>query len=125
MATVYVAMEFVFSLGSLICLTAFTVIAMTGALMRERRASAWWLAAASGLTAIVGPTIAPILGSIALESVLFWLVPQVAHLVSTLLLLLAMGSLVDYPLRVPSIQVLAILMVILLCCPNSASTRRD
>lgn len=42
-----------------------------------------------------------------------------------ILLLLAMGSLVDYPLRVPSIQVLAILMVILLCCPSSASTRRD
>jgi hypothetical protein len=92
MATVYVAMEFVFSLGSLICLTAFTVIAITGALMRERRASAWWLAAASGLTAIVGPTIAPILGSITLEPVLFWLVPQVAHLVSTLLLLLAMAQ---------------------------------
>lgn len=92
MATVNIAMEFVFSLGSLICLTAFTVIAITGALMRERRASAWWLAAASGLTAIVGPTIAPILGSITLEPVLFWLVPQVAHLASTLLLLLAMAQ---------------------------------
>ena len=91
MATVYVAMEFVFSLGSLICLTAFTVIAITGALLRERRASAWWLAAASGLTAIVGPTIAPLLGSITREPALFWLVPQVAHLASTLLLLWALA----------------------------------
>jgi O-antigen ligase len=42
-----------------------------------------------------------------------------------ILLLLAAGSVVDYSLRVPSIQVLAVLLIILLCCPKSAITRPD
>jgi O-antigen ligase len=42
-----------------------------------------------------------------------------------ILMLLAVGSIVDYPLRVPSIQALAVLLIILLCCPKSAITRPD
>jgi O-antigen ligase len=42
-----------------------------------------------------------------------------------ILLLLAVGSIVDYPLRIPSLQALAVLFIILLCCPKSAITRPD
>jgi hypothetical protein len=36
------------------------------------------------------------------------------------ILLLAAASVVDYPLRVPSLQVLAVMVVVLLCCPRTA-----
>ncbi|KTE17789.1 O-antigen ligase family protein [Sphingopyxis sp. H115] len=42
-----------------------------------------------------------------------------------IILLLAAASVVDYPLRVPSIQAFAILILILLCCPKPATTRGD
>jgi hypothetical protein len=42
-----------------------------------------------------------------------------------ILLLLAAGSIVDYPLRIPSLQALAVLFIILLCCPKGAITRQD
>lgn len=42
-----------------------------------------------------------------------------------IVVLLAAASVVDYPLRVPSMQVFAILILILLCCPKPATTRGD
>lgn len=45
--------------------------------------------------------------------------------VLTAVLILAAASLVDYPLRVPSIQAVAILMIILLCCPKPATARQE
>ncbi|MFC3785733.1 O-antigen ligase family protein [Sphingopyxis italica] len=41
--------------------------------------------------------------------------------VAIILGVLMMASFVDYPLRVPSLQVFAILMTVLLCCPPAAS----
>ena len=41
--------------------------------------------------------------------------------VAIILAVLMMASFVDYPLRVPSLQVFAILMTVLLCCPSAAS----
>jgi len=38
---------------------------------------------------------------------------------------LAAASIVDYPLRVPSLQVLAIMLITLLCCPAPARAQRD
>ncbi|WP_374525843.1 O-antigen ligase family protein [Sphingopyxis sp.] len=43
----------------------------------------------------------------------------------TIVLILATTSLADYPLRVPSLQSLAIILVLFLCCPKLAGTRRD
>lgn len=40
------------------------------------------------------------------------------------LLLLAMANFFDYPLRVPSIQVMAIILIVLLCCPKSGAAVR-
>jgi len=40
-------------------------------------------------------------------------------------LILAAASFVDYPLRVPSMQVIAIMLIALLCCPAPARVRRD
>jgi O-antigen ligase len=45
--------------------------------------------------------------------------------VLAIILLLAVASLVEYPLRLPSMQVLAILMMILLCCPKPAMARQE
>ncbi|SBV32762.1 conserved membrane protein of unknown function [uncultured Sphingopyxis sp.] len=42
-----------------------------------------------------------------------------------ILCLIALGSVVDYPLRVPSIQLLSIILVILLCCSKGGPTRQD
>lgn len=39
--------------------------------------------------------------------------------------ILAAASLVDYPLRVPSLQVMAIMLITLLCCPPPTHARRD
>ncbi|MGV1681747.1 O-antigen ligase family protein [Sphingopyxis sp. NJF-3] len=39
--------------------------------------------------------------------------------------ILAAASFVDYPLRVPSLQVMAIMLTTLLCCPASTHARRD
>lgn len=39
--------------------------------------------------------------------------------------ILAAASFVDYPLRVPSLQVMAIMLITLLCCPAPAHVRRD
>lgn len=39
--------------------------------------------------------------------------------------ILAAASFVDYPLRVPSLQVMAIMLIMLLCCPAPAHVRRD
>jgi hypothetical protein len=41
------------------------------------------------------------------------------------IVILAAASLVDYPLRVPSLQVMAIILITLLCCRVSAHARRD
>ena len=87
--SVTIAIGLVISLGSLVTVTGLTVIAITGARMRGRPTAAWWLAAASGVAAIFGPVLAPVLGAITDEQVLFWMVPQIAQLVSTLLLLAA------------------------------------
>ncbi len=45
--------------------------------------------------------------------------------VLSVVVLLSGASLVDYPLRVPSLQALAIMLIILLCCPAPAPARRD
>ena len=45
--------------------------------------------------------------------------------VLVIILLLAAGSAVDYPLRVPSLQVMAIMLITLVCCHSPASGRRD
>lgn len=39
--------------------------------------------------------------------------------------ILAAASLADYPLRVPSLQVMTIMLITLLCCPTPAHARRD
>lgn len=41
------------------------------------------------------------------------------------ILLLAATSLADYPLRVPSIQVLAMILILFVCCPRPSRPRRD
>lgn len=43
----------------------------------------------------------------------------------TILGMLAVASLVDYPLRVPSLQVFAILFTVMLACPKSLGSARD
>ncbi|MGN6690706.1 MAG: O-antigen ligase family protein [Sphingopyxis sp.] len=40
--------------------------------------------------------------------------------VGTIVLILAAASFVDYPLRVPSLQAMAVVLIILLCCPKPA-----
>ena len=45
--------------------------------------------------------------------------------VLTVIIILAGASIVDYPLRVPSIQVMTIMLVVMLSCPASAHPRRD
>lgn len=44
---------------------------------------------------------------------------------SVVILLLAVASFVDYPLRVPSLQAIALIAVILLCCPAPAIPRTN
>ena len=43
----------------------------------------------------------------------------------TTILLLVATSLADYPLRVPSIQVLAIFLILFLCCPKPGRLHGD
>lgn len=45
--------------------------------------------------------------------------------VLVVIIVLSAASLVDYPLRVPSLQMLAILLMILLCCPKPSRPLRD
>lgn len=45
--------------------------------------------------------------------------------VLVVVVILAAASLVDYPLRVPSLQAMAIMLITLLCCPAPARVRRD
>lgn len=48
------------------------------------------------------------------------------RLISLVVLMsLTVASFVDYPLRVPSLQVIAVIAVILLCCPALAAARRS
>lgn len=45
--------------------------------------------------------------------------------VLTIAILLAVASMVDYPLRIPSLQAMAILLIIFLCCPKPTRTYGD
>jgi len=45
--------------------------------------------------------------------------------VGTILSMLLAASFVDYPLRIPSIQVMALVLTVFLCCPKPATRRAN
>jgi hypothetical protein len=92
MATASVAIGSVLGIASVAALTALTLTAVDGVRSDERPRSGWWLAAASGLFAIIGEWLAGVFIAVINPPMPFAVsLPQAVGLTSTLLLLWALA----------------------------------